>query len=225
MLCDTCIYWAGDTDDNCIRFICGHHPECPNFKIDKKNFAEYFKQRVEQHSAFSLARTLANQKQQEEVPLPKKLERESKKITKRLHDFLLRNRYFPIACNCYIYNWESDMIAVNKNKYIAEYEIKVSRGDFRADFKKGNKHSIIADAYNYKFASEHIPNYFYYVTPPGLLDKSELPAYAGLIEVGLYVRPVKRAPILHKLEADSSTEFALMKKIYNKYWNNYDKEI
>jgi hypothetical protein len=223
MLCDTCTYWAGDSDDNCVRFICGHHPNCPDFKIDKKSFGEYFNLRVEQHALKSAIRALA--KEDDDIPVAEKLQRQSTKITKRLYEFLMRNRHFPIASNCYIYNWESDIITINKNKYISEYEIKISRADFKADFLKTDKHSFMSDVYNYNFSSEHVPNYFYYVTPPGLLDKKEIPEYSGLIEVGMYVRRVKRAPILHRLEANPNMEMNLMKKIYHKYWNNYDKKV
>lgn len=143
----------------------------------------------------------------------------SKNITLRLYHYLYATHY-PIIPNSYIYAWESDLLAVNKiNSYITEYEIKISRADYKNDFKKLDKHNIIKDAFELKCNFEFTPNYFYYVTPPGLIDKSEVPSYAGLIEVGkLKPRIVKKAPKLHNNKILDGAEIQLLKKLYYKYW-------
>ena len=33
-------------------------------------------------------------------------------------------------------DWEMDVLSMNKNGYLTEYEVKVSRSDFKADAKK-----------------------------------------------------------------------------------------
>lgn len=43
--------------------------------------------------------------------------------------------------NSYLFAWESDFFAISKSGYAIEVEIKVSRSDFKADFKK-EKHGI-----------------------------------------------------------------------------------
>jgi hypothetical protein len=54
------------------------------------------------------------------------------------HDYMLDNTYF--------FRWESDFFAVSKSGLIHEVEIKVSRSDYLADFKKVGKHSMLKAA-------------------------------------------------------------------------------
>jgi hypothetical protein len=51
------------------------------------------------------------------------------------HEYKLKNKY--------IFDWESDFFSVTKSNYSYEYEIKTSRNDFFADFKKEIKHAIL----------------------------------------------------------------------------------
>ncbi len=48
--------------------------------------------------------------------------------------------------NSYIFGWESDYFGISKSGYIYEIELKISRSDFKADFKKTLKHSILQNA-------------------------------------------------------------------------------
>lgn len=45
-----------------------------------------------------------------------------------------------VLTNTYIFRWESDLFAISKGGLIHEVEVKMSRGDFKADFKKIQKH-------------------------------------------------------------------------------------
>ena len=96
-----------------------------------------------------------------------------------------------VAKNIYLYEgWECDLISVTYSDIITEYEIKRSRADYLADFQKKDKHFSTKNGYG--------ANYFYYACPIGLIKKSEVPEYAGLIYCngkGSYVS--KKAPILH----------------------------
>ena len=49
--------------------------------------------------------------------------------------------------NTYVFNWESDIFGMSKNGYCVELEIKSSRADFLADFKKEGKHKMLEMAY------------------------------------------------------------------------------
>ena len=80
---------------------------------------------------------------------------------------------------------ESDVIAVSSSDVVKEFEIKISRSDFKADFKKKRKHDQLENPAKYR--RECIPNKFYYVCPEGLIKPEEVPEYAGLI----YVVPTK----------------------------------
>lgn len=71
----------------------------------------------------------------------------AKEIHKKLRANL-DNKY--VLANTYIYNWESDYFGVSKSGYAYEIEIKVSRSDFFADFKKERKHRMLQLAKNGK---------------------------------------------------------------------------
>lgn len=110
--------------------------------------------------------------------------------------------------------WECDLAQVTKSLYFREFEIKLSRSDFKADAGKSRsrydrttrqyvehrKHDLLSQHV------EHGPVQFNYVTPQGLLDKSEIPEWAGLIEIiphkthWMYSRmkQIKSAPRLHR---------------------------
>jgi len=62
-----------------------------------------------------------------------------------------------------------------KNRWVVNTEVKVSRGDFFRDFKKG-KHRLIQKG-------RYPANYFYYACPQGLIKANEVPAWAGLLWV------------------------------------------
>lgn len=119
-------------------------------------------------------------------------------ITERfLQNALFRDldgrRHHLIAPNVNLFGWESDLLSVTKTSLICEYEIKCSRSDFQADFQKVAKHSML----RLRAEPEFMPAYFYYAVPRDLIDKSEVPEYAGLIYVYPVLQYIKRAPRLH----------------------------
>jgi len=62
------------------------------------------------------------------------------------------------------------------------YEIKVSKQDFKKDSLEKQTQAL-------SFCDK-----FYFVMPVGLIDKSEIPEWAGLIEYNGLLKVVKRAP-------------------------------
>ena len=92
---------------------------------------------------------------------------------------------------------EADVLSILKSGYITEFEVKISRSDFKADAKKHKwKH------YELRIKNS-IPNYFYYVCPENLIDKSEIQSYAGLIYVSMEgLKIIKKAKILHRHKHD-----------------------
>lgn len=108
--------------------------------------------------------------------------------------------HFPgdiAICNYFMGCYECDVLRVTNDDKLFEYEIKISRSDFKADFKKGKKHGELAQGKRV--------NRFYFVVPENLITKEECPEHAGLI----YFIPsdygykslfclVKTAPILQK---------------------------
>lgn len=152
--------------------------------------------------------------------------------------FLGNHEY--ILQNAYIFNWESDIFALSKSKYAVEIEVKVSKSDFLADFKKIEKHLLLKNrskkwimcdkrvyegaqwfykycTFKYKEVKKCIPNRFYYAAPVGILKLSDIPDYAGFIEVyndGRQFEIIKKAPLLHKEVNDLKKE--LLSKMYHR---------
>lgn len=80
--------------------------------------------------------------------------------------------------NYYYGQYECDVFRITQSDYTIEYEIKISRSDYLADFKKdgGKKHLSLKVGDEFK-----APNRFFFVVPEGLITVDELPSYAGLI--------------------------------------------
>jgi len=128
---------------------------------------------------------------------------------------------------------ETDVLLVRNNGYLNDIEIKVSKSDFLADFKKLQKHRILETGYhrhpydkpikadNWYKADTDIPaerpNRFYYCCPENLIQKHEVPKYSGLLwmsESGQLTK-IKEAPLLHKDKIE--VESKLCRKFYYAY--------
>ncbi len=111
--------------------------------------------------------------------------------------------------------------------YWNEFEVKVSKSDFFVDAGKSmflpefgchiRKHDALATRRDFG------PNRFTFVTPRGLLNDTDLPPWAGLIEVwkqtnGVFkLLPVKKsAPLLHANKLPESAKFAALTAFYNR---------
>ena len=170
-------------------------------------------------------------------------EKETPAYSEELIQKVLRNAVLSPSSVLYrtenlnVFAWESDSLAITKSKYAYEFEIKISRADFKNDFKhKKVKHQMLEGTYQL-FGDEFLgdgkmsltdkPNYFYYVVPENLIAVEEIPTYAGLV----YVKPrynsegkiywydanvVKEAPKLHKEKIDE-THLKLTEKFYYNY--------
>ena len=106
-----------------------------------------------------------------------------------------------------------------------EVEIKVTRGDFKDDFNKTSKHTLLESVdpeINLKR-----PNKFFYAAPKGLLNTIEIPKYAGLIEIdSLNTTPVisKNAPFLHRENSLNLLKDVLLDKFYYRYRDYFIRE-
>lgn len=138
--------------------------------------------------------------------------------------------------------WECDVWACTKAGFGVEYEIKLTRSDFKADAQKVkedyvwkdgkrergpdgwllretlNKHDRLA------MADERGPSRFYYVTPPDLLQPGDLPPWAGHI-VFNPLNPVYRAtsievdaPRLHRKKVEQAVKVQAWRAGYYRFW-------
>ena len=112
---------------------------------------------------------------------------------------------------------ECDVLSISTSDYIYEYEIKISRGDFKKDFVK-EKHSFyITEKYTNDKGEYNRPNYFTYVTPTDLIKIEEVPEYAGLIYWdGINFTVIKEAPRAHKIKASTDLIRKIAHQLSNK---------
>ncbi len=116
--------------------------------------------------------------------------------------------------NIFIYgeDWESDYFCIDDEGYAYEFEIKISRADFKHDFKK-YKHFLFKKPDKRGLL---MPNRFYYVVPDGMVVAEDIPKYAGLIYVvGKHLKFIRRAPLIHTYKRDYRKRIA--SKVYERY--------
>lgn len=153
----------------------------------------------------------------------------SRQISLKLWRELEFNRgHRPVVPNAYLCGWfECDVASVTKAGYWWEFEIKVSRADFKIDSSKGGKPNRVTPSCNKHEALTNGkgPSRFCYVTPAGLLKPEEIPEFAGLWEVhDMRRRPVevKRPPQLHDRKLDAAVVSGLYEKMYWRYWRHLE---
>lgn len=133
-----------------------------------------------------------------------------------LYRDLYARRHNLIAPNVDLFGWECDLVSVTPTNLICEYEIKCTRSDFKADFNKEAKHSIL----RLRASPEQsmMPAYFYYAVPRDLIDKSEVPDYAGLIYVYPVLQYIKKAPRLHREKITESHVRRIHRGLMYRFW-------
>lgn len=93
------------------------------------------------------------------------------------------------------YGHEMDLIVITRSNYAKEIEIKISKNDFYADFKKKHNHESI-------YIRE-----FYYAMPNNLYEqvKNDIPLHAGVLTVDKHVRLMKK-PVINNKSIKLTTE-------------------
>ena len=111
--------------------------------------------------------------------------------------------------NLDLFSSEIDVLSILKSGYIVEYEVKISRSDFKADAKKSKWKWFRMKK------EDRTPNYFFYVCPHGLIQVEEIQDFAGLIYAhDNHLEVVKKAKIIHRYKHDILkiiTKFCRMK--------------
>ena len=148
----------------------------------------------------------------------------AKEIQKLLiNDIADNNNYLGfVPNNMSVFDgYECDLLAVRKSLLLEEYEIKISKSDFKADFKKKRYKQTKHEEYlNQKLASR-----LYYVVPEGLITIDDIPEFAGLVYIlndvnNLYrVRYIKVAKLLHKKKATDKQLILMLRSLSFKYRN------
>lgn len=122
----------------------------------------------------------------------------TKEIQHALCKMLVGNGHHAVCENFGYHCGEMDVVSMSKSGALREYEIKVSRADFKADKKKKTKHIRYGQSDNW-----YAPNYFTYVCPDGLIKEAEVPEYSGLwyYSNGEF-DVIKESPRIHKYACD-----------------------
>jgi len=142
-------------------------------------------------------------------------------IQKELMQFVRSGSSDMVIPNCHLGFYEMDVVKIARSGYITEYEIKMSRSDFKADFKKGlrsgQKHEKLK-------CGDGKANRFYFVVPVDLVSVDEVPDHCGLIYFSNgHLSVVKNDKLLHKRKFDEWSHLAT--KMYWRAENARRREI
>jgi hypothetical protein len=150
-------------------------------------------------------------------------------------------RYEIMLPNVYIQrDSEADLFCVRKSGLCDEFEIKISKADFRLDSKKvvryrelerdewktfrwnaaRNNAPNMKTKYNALIDGDLCVNYFWYVVPEDLIGLDEVPEFAGLIYVSESgVVSIKRSPKrLHGTKLSLEEKYKIARKSTYRYW-------
>ena len=240
-----CLTYGHDEYDGTVSKIAGHHPDCPHFAVDKFHFAENLQAEAEIIAGKMFAKELPKLKKMYGPKKPREIS--ERIIQNHLFKFLEKLGHKFIAPNVEMfYTGEMDVCSVSKRKYkkeffINEYEIKLSRKDFKRDFSNKEKHEVFPKirrgifsetreyrsgngTYEIEFTA---PNYFYFVTLTDLLKPEEMPDYAGLVYINpnnlFSVRIVKQAKILHAKPVTDEDRLKIAHKLMWRCWKAREK--
>ena len=141
------------------------------------------------------------------------------KIQLMLYSKFEKIRSFTLP-NMLLQTGEADMISMTSAGYMYEYEVKISKADFKADAKKVYKHFRFKDQPPSTLDNGcFIPNYFSYVCPADMIRVDEVPEYAGLFYADRGIICVKKPVKLHKIIYGDKEINALLRRLYYRYWN------
>lgn len=147
--------------------------------------------------------------------------KESDIITKGVIKYCRDKNHEVTVANFFYKDYEFDIFSMTSSGYIYEFEVKISKSDFKRDFThKADKHKQYANNKNITN-----PNRFFYVCPEGLIKKEELPPYAGLIYTRIYPNDkvyldlIVDAPLIHKSKQGEKIYKWLTGKLYWRHIN------
>lgn len=163
----------------------------------------------------------------------KKSDITARDITKSLF-WRYHHKQAEVISNCHLLEFESDFMYVTRAGYMHEVEVKISRSDFRADFKKESYKPDRVTGLNNTF-NKHIIlpegltglKSFSFAVPKDLITLDEVPEYAGLYYYyrtpntnRAVLRMVKKAPTLLHPRPITKREIAHIYRSIKYQWLN-----
>ena len=149
--------------------------------------------------------------------------------------YSLRERHgHKLICpNVGLFYGVSDVISITQANFAVDHEIKLTRSDFKNEFKslsKIRKHNFLDWTFNKVKNRGHYsycPNYFFYVVPAFLIEPHEVQNYAGLLyyyENTNYFEVVKKAKRIHSKTINKRQRQYLERGLMLRYWKKRIKE-
>ena len=115
-------------------------------------------------------------------------------------------------------DWEADILVINQEGFSHEIEIKLSKSDFKNDFKKFYQNQNSGEKFlkhDKIGCGDYVCNHFSFLLPMGMIALEEIPEHCGVIE-------------FYHNEDTWKTEFyirRLAQKIHEDlYWNLVDQK-
>lgn len=110
------------------------------------------------------------------------------KIDELTHAFVHTHFDFEnhiVLSNYFHSDWEADILLIDKKGFSHEFEIKLSKADFKNDFKKSYRNATTGEQFlkHDKIASgDYVCNTFSFLIPMGLVDHQDIPEHCGIVE-------------------------------------------
>ncbi|WP_333851698.1 hypothetical protein [Epilithonimonas sp.] len=110
------------------------------------------------------------------------------KIEELVHAFVNTNCDFDkeiVLTNFFHSDWEADILLINNEGYSHEIEIKLSKSDFKNDFKKFYTNQKSGEKFlkhDKIGCGDYICNSFSFLLPMGMINHQDIPEHCGIIE-------------------------------------------
>lgn len=110
------------------------------------------------------------------------------KIEELVHNFVNANCDFDkeiVLTNFFHSDWEADILLINDLGFSHEIEIKLSRSDFKNDFKKFYTNQTTGEKslkHDKIGCGDYICNSFSFLLPMGMISYNDIPKHCGIIE-------------------------------------------
>ncbi|MFC6267967.1 hypothetical protein [Frigoriflavimonas asaccharolytica] len=142
------------------------------------------------------------------------------KVEELTHAFL--QKFCDFECNIALINhfhtdWEADILMINNDGFSHEIEIKLSKADFKNDFKKSYTNQQSGEKFlkhDKISCGDYVCNHFSFLFPMGMVEAETIPKHCGIIE------------FYHNPDSWETTFYEIRKpaKIHeDSYWKLVDK--
>lgn len=144
------------------------------------------------------------------------------KVEELTYNFISRFCDFEkdlVLTNHFHSDWEADILVVNSAGFSHEFEIKLSRSDFKNDFKKNYQNTTTKERFlkhDKISCGDYICNQFSFLLPMGMIQPDEIPPHCGIVEFDH--NPDNWQTIFHVVRKPSVVH-------HENFWKLVDKDL